>query len=77
MSTENTSSSARNAKRLREIVWEELVAAGELEQTSERDRYEAREEEARQSRVKRHKTTTAVGTPPAEAGLPKTEDDTT
>lgn len=53
----------RNAKHLREIVWEELVAAGEVERTSEQDHDQAGEEESSQSQVKRHKRTTAAGKP--------------
>ena len=45
----------RNAKRLREIVWEELVAAGEVERTSEQDRdEEAGDDEAGIERSQYH-----------------------
>ena len=43
----------RNAKRLREIVWGELVAAGEVERTGERDWHEEAGKERGQSHVER------------------------
>ncbi len=65
----------RNAKRLREIVWEELVTAGELEQTSERDRHEAAEKEPSQSQVKRHEATAGCGKPAAETDSDTSKED--